>query len=185
MRHPLHPVRLIPAALLATLLPLSAEAVGGDESAPPEPTPTTTTCGEGRIWNPETQACELPKQGMLSDDALFRTARELAHAGRPEDALTVLALMTEGESDRVLAVKGFALRRAGRVAEGMAAYEAALAKNPDNLLVRSYMGQAFVSAGRLAEAEAELAEIRARGGAGTWAEVALARALATGRTYSY
>ncbi|MEM9757156.1 MAG: hypothetical protein AAF914_14230, partial [Pseudomonadota bacterium] len=64
-------------------------------------------------------------------------------------------------------------------------YLAAIDANPDNLLVRSYMGQGLVTLGRVAEAQAQLVEIRMRGGAGTWPEESLAEALRTGQTYSY
>ncbi|MEO0830247.1 MAG: tetratricopeptide repeat protein, partial [Pseudomonadota bacterium] len=77
------------------------------------------------------------------------------------------------------------LRKSGKVEEGMAYYQAAIAKNPDNFLVRSYMGQAYVEQGAYDLAAAQLTEIRARGGRQTWAEISLRNALASGKTYSY
>jgi hypothetical protein len=47
------------------------------------------------------------------------------------------------------------------------------------------MGQGLVEQGYLVEARAQLLEIRARGGAGTWAEHALQSAIETGVTYSF
>lgn len=175
----------LPLAIALILTPAAALAVGGDSTTPPAPTPTTTTCPQGMVWNADLGRCERIQDARLTDDALFDAARELAHAGRAEDALRALDAMAEQDSDRVLAVRGFALRRAGRGAEGMAVYEAALARNPDNLLARSYMGQALVALGRRAEAEAQLAEIVARGGAGSWAEIALRRAVETGQVLTY
>lgn len=182
------PTAILRPALIAlslALAPFAAGAVGDDDDQPPPPTPTTAECAEGSVWNPETKVCEAPREGMLDDDRAFATARELNYAGRPGDALAVLATMAEGDSDRVLAVRGFALRSLGRVGEGMAAYEAALARNPDNLLARSYMGQALVIQGRRDAAEVQLAEIIARGGAGGWAEASLRRAIATGQAFRY
>jgi hypothetical protein len=57
--------------------------------------------------------------------------------------------------------------------------------NPDNLLARSYMGQALVEQGQVDLALAQLSEIRMRGGRGTWAETSLANAVATSVTYSH
>ena len=58
-------------------------------------------------------------------------------------------------------------------------------KNPNNILTRSYMGQMFVELGELDMAKEQLAEIRKRGGEGTWAEASLATAIETGKTMDY
>jgi tetratricopeptide (TPR) repeat protein len=99
--------------------------------------------------------------------------------------LIVLSAMTEGKTDRVLTYIGFASRKAGRMDEGLAACDAALALNPDNLLCRSCLGQAYVELGKIELAQAQLDEIRARGGDGLWAETALESAIRTGETHDY
>jgi Tfp pilus assembly protein PilF len=93
--------------------------------------------------------------------------------------------MTEGETDRVLTYMGFAHRKAGRADLGMEHYAHALDVNPDNILARSYLGQMLVEMGEIAAARRQLDEIRTRGGAGTWAEASLARAVGTGETLNY
>ena len=85
----------------------------------------------------------------------------------------------------MLTYLGFAHRQSGDVDLGMAYYEQALAKNPNNLLARSYMGQAYVKLGALEKAREQLTEIRTRGGRLTWAEVSLAQAIKSGVGYSY
>lgn len=177
-------MRLI-ATLFLSALPFSAFAAGSDDTAPPVKTETTTKCEEGFVWNAETKACVAPDDAQLDDDTRFNAVRELAYADRPEEALQVLATMTEGKTDRVLTYMAFANRKAGRLEEGMALYDAALMKNPDNILARSYMGQALVGMGETALAKVQLDEIRARGGEGTWAMASLQRALATGQTLNY
>lgn len=175
----------ISLALALSTLPFAVFAAGTDDTKPPTPTETTTECKDGLVWDKKKKECVEPVEGRLDDDTLFRAARELAWAGQNEAALKVLAAMQEGDSDRVLTYKGFANRKAGRVEEGMAFYSAALARNPDNILARSYMGQGLVEQGEAALARLQLDEIRARGGAGTWAEASLADAIRTGVTYSY
>ena len=93
--------------------------------------------------------------------------------------------MSEVQTDRVLTYMGFANRKAGRVEEGMKYYLAALEKNPDNILARSYMGQGLVEQGKIELAEAQLDEIVARGGKDTWPEKSLRQAIESGETYSY
>ncbi len=178
-------MRLTLAAAALALLPAAAFAAGDNDSEPPKETKTSTECTGGQVWDEKTKSCTEAKSGALDNDTLYRAVRELAWADRPEDALIVLSAMTEGDTDRVLTYKGFANRKAGRLEEGLAFYDAALKKNPDNLLTRSYQGQAYVLMGEVELAQLQLDEIRARGGAGTWPETALASAISTGQTYSY
>ena len=171
--------------LAMTCLPHLAFAAGSDDMQPPAPTETTTKCAEGEVWDEKTKACTPPEDAGLDDDTRFGAVRELAHADRPQDALRVLASMREGKTDRVLTYLGFATRKTGRMNEGLAFYAAALDQNPDNLLARSYLGQAYVELGKTDLAAAQLSQIRARGGRDTWAATALWRALASGRTSNY
>ena len=173
------------AILLATVLPLTAYAAGSDSTSPPKPTATTTECKKGEIFDAKTKTCTDAKSGALDDDARFDAVRELAYAKRYDEARTMLAAMTEGETDRVLTYRGFLARKTGDVPAGMAFYAAALDANPDNILARSYMGQALVEAGDTAAAARQLTEIRARGGNGTWAEASLAQAVGSGQTLDY
>jgi predicted Zn-dependent protease len=85
----------------------------------------------------------------------------------------------------VMTYQGFLLRQTGRVEEGITAYERAIAMDPANILARSYYGQLLVQMNELTLAQAQLDGIRAQGGSGTWAETALATAIATGVTYTY
>lgn len=171
-------------ALIAALAPAPALAVT-DATEPPVQTDTTITCTGGQVWDHDEGACVDPEDGALNDDALYDAARELAYHGRAEDALRVLNAMAAQDGDRVLTYRGYLARKAGRFDEGLAFYRAALERNPGNLLARSYMGQGFVEAGMLPAARAELAAIRARGGAGTRAEAALVAAIRSGRGSSY
>lgn len=177
-------MRLLLAAVLAGI-PLMAFAAGGDSTEPPAPTETTKKCKQATVWDEKKRRCVNASSSSLTDDDRFRAVRELAWAGRPDEALVVLDAMTEGETDRVLTYMGFATRKAGQVEAGRAYYEQALALNPDNILARSYMGQMMVELGEFDAAAEQLAEIRARGGAGTWAEASLAQALRSGKTWSY
>jgi tetratricopeptide (TPR) repeat protein len=177
---------LAPVALIIGLaLPGIAVAAGSGSSSPPSTTETTTKCKKTEVWDKKTKKCVPAQSGALDNDTLYDAAREIAYAGRPDDALVVLSAMTEGNTDRVLTYKGFANRKAGRVKEGMYYYQAALAKNPDNLLARSYMGQGLVQQGQFELAALQLEEIVARGGSGTWPEQSLREALKTGQTFSY
>lgn len=170
---------------LALIVPVSAMAAGSSTPTPPKSTKTTTVCKTGLIYDARLKRCVAPKESSLGDDGLYQAARELAYAGRYDDALTVLAEMSDQSESRVLTYYGFTHRKAGRVDQGMAYYQAALKADPDNLLARSYMGQGLVMQGDMAAARAQLREIRARGGRETWPEVSLRQAIRTGQGFSY
>ncbi|MEL6521938.1 MAG: tetratricopeptide repeat protein [Pseudomonadota bacterium] len=171
--------------ILALIAPVAAMAAGSDDDSPPKSTKTTTVCKTGFVYDDKIKKCVAPKESSLNDDQLYQAARELAYAGRFEDALLTLAAMSDQTESRVLTYYGFAHRKAGRIATGMSYYRSALRADPDNLLARSYMGQGLLASGNVKAARAQLQEIRARGGRETWAEVSLRQAIRTGKGFSY
>jgi tetratricopeptide (TPR) repeat protein len=177
-------MRILLAAALS-LAPWAALAVGSDDSEPPKPTETSTECAKGEVWDEKTGSCIKAESHLLDDDQRYGAVRELAYAGRPDEALAILATMTEGATPRVLTYRGFLLRQTGRIEEGIAAYERAIALDPGNILARSYYGQLLVQMDEKGLATLQLAAIRMHGGGGTWAERALSDAIATGMTTTY
>ena len=136
------------------------------------------------IYDKKTKSCVTAQESNLDVDSLYENVRELAYAGRYDDAQLVLAQMPLGD-DRTLTYLGFTSRKLGDMELAMTYYQKALRVNPANVLARSYMAQGMVEQGLISEAIAQLHEIRARGGAGTWAEASLRTAIATGRTFNY
>lgn len=167
------------------LCPFAAFAAGSDDPAPPKPTETTEVCAEGLIWDLATQSCMAPEDSTNDDSARLNDVRELAYAGLYQAALDVLDTLDNPDAPLALTYYGFAHRKAGRVDLGMAYYDAALAADPNNLLARSYAGQGHVASGQMVLAQAQLTEIRMRGGRDTWAETSLAQAIATGVGTNY
>ena len=178
-------MRVALAAALLAVLPGLAPAASGGSQAPPPTTPTTAECSEGRVYDAERGGCVLIERSSLDDDGLYEAARELAHAGRIDDALAALLRMSDQSEGRVLTYRGFAARKSGDAAAAMTFYRAALAIDPANHAARSYMAQGMVEAGDIAGARAELREIRVRGGRGEWPEVSLRLAIEGGRGFSY
>lgn len=169
---------------------LAAGGGGGDSGGttwtnPPDSTKTTKNCRGLKVWDTRTKKCVSPRDSKLDQDILMGAVRELAYAGRNEDAQGVLRLMDDQNDDLVLTYWGFTSRKLGKADLARVYYSRALTRNPDNILARSYMGQGLVAEGRIDEAIAQWREIQARGGAGTWAETSLRQAIRTGVTYSY
>lgn len=173
------------ATLALVLMPFGAFAAGSADPKPPAPTETTENCPEGQIWDLATQRCMSPEDSTNNDSARLDDVRALAYAGSYAAAFDVLNSITDVDDTIVLTYHGFLHRQTGDIARGMAFYNAVLAKDPGNLLARSYMGQGHLAAGRKNLAHAQLVEIRMRGGRGTWAETSLAQAIQTGATIDY
>ena len=70
----------------------------------------------------------------------------------------------DSDDPRVLNVLGFATRKQGRVDEGLTYYRRALAIDPNYVLAREYMGEAFLQKGDIASAQEQLSEIGSRCG---------------------
>ncbi|EAQ04433.1 hypothetical protein OB2597_09824 [Pseudooceanicola batsensis HTCC2597] len=170
--------RKLSAALVALpFLAAGAFAAGSDSATPPEPTETSTKCPDGEIYDADKKACEKSASLNFDDDDRYEAVRELAYTGRSESALAVIASADAPESPRFLTYRGFTLRQMGDTAGAMTAYRKALALDPGNNLARSYMAQGLLKEGRRTEAVAQLHEIEARAGHGSWAHRSLMLAL--------
>ena len=169
----------------AFLLPAASFAAGSGSKNPPKPTATTKSCVDGQVWDKKTKSCVTASNTILDDETLYGAVREFAYAGQYRHAQVALAAMSDQSDDRVLTYWGFTHRKMGNVQTGMVFYQKAIEKNPSNILVRSYMGQALIEQGDFVGAKHQLDAIRAAGGQGSWAEASLYQAISTGATYNY
>ncbi|GFE52341.1 hypothetical protein So717_40940 [Roseobacter cerasinus] len=172
-------MRILLSAIL--LVPSIALADGGNDRPPSKP---AVTCEGAKVYDKKTKTCVDAQESNLKTDEIYLTVRQLAYAGRYDDAQTLTQALPEGHLGR-LTYMGFTHRKLGNLELANVFYEQAIAENPHNILARSYMGQGLVEAGDMVGAVAQLRAIRAHGGAGTWSETALQNAIATGTTYNY
>ena len=168
---------ILTATLLTFGLLTGAALAVGDSSSPPAPTETTTKCARGEIFDKAKKACVKSASLEINDDQRYEAVRELAYAGRPAEALAVIATAQARDTPRFLTYTGFALRKMGDFDGAMTAYGKALEMDPDFILARSYMGQGMVAEGDYGGALKELREIADRGGRDSWAYAALDSAL--------
>ena len=173
------------ATLFSAAFAVQAFAAGGLSDTAPTQTETTVVCPEGAVYDASRQACVIIQDSNLETETLIQNVRELAYFDRLDDARELLNLAAEPEHTMVLTYQGFTTRRAGDLDTALDFYDRALLADPDNILARSYMGMAFLLEGNLDLAQAQLDEIRNRGGAGTWPETALLQAIETGVTINY
>jgi pentatricopeptide repeat protein len=149
------PTVAIAAALIAIGTP--AFAAGNQDDTKPK-------CKAGQVYDGRMKMCVKAEAGVVDDKSLAAYAYALAKDGRYEEALATLDLMQDGGTAEALNYRGYATRKLGRVEEGIAFYQKAVALDPDYTLVREYLGEAYVTQGKLDLAKNELAEIEKRCG---------------------
>ncbi len=165
-------------------LSAAAQSAGGGSDTPPTTTRTTTECSDGQIYDDDAKACVDADKQSFNDDDRYDAVRELAYAGAYDRAEAVIASADRPDDARFLNYQGFIQRKQGNMKDALDFYAAALAKDPDYLLARSYMGQGLAASGDTDGARAQLREIVARGGRDTWAYASLKLSLA-GKPTSY
>ncbi|MEM9639081.1 MAG: hypothetical protein AAGA94_15630 [Pseudomonadota bacterium] len=166
----------------AFLVPSMALANGGGNDAPP-PKPAVS-CEGAKVYDKKTKKCVNPQESSLKTEEIYLAVRQLAYAGRYDDAQVLTQALPEDHMGR-LTYMGFTHRKLGNLQLANMFYEQAIAENPGNILARSYMGQGLVESGDFVGALAQLRAIRDHGGAGTWSEASLRNAIETGTTYNY
>ncbi|MFU0506709.1 tetratricopeptide repeat protein [Pseudaminobacter sp. NGMCC 1.201702] len=123
------------------------------------------TCKKGQVYSKALKKCVAQQSsGAVDDDDLYDTGRQLALAGKYDEAIRVLSRAANKSDPRVLNYLGYSYRKQGDVKRGLDYYEAALKLDPDYTLVREYLGEAHLQLGDLASARKQLAEIEKRCG---------------------
>jgi len=158
----------------STDTPASAEAPEGATEAATDammtceaPTPLydpaaetcVAECPEGALPNEAGDACEA------QEAYFYRQGRQLALDGQYDKALAVFAAGADPSDPMVLTMTGFALRKSGRLEEGIALYHQALAIDPANPYTLEYLGEGYVAAGNLSLALEQLHLLKATCGA--------------------
>jgi tetratricopeptide (TPR) repeat protein len=154
------------ATALALSLPFAVPAFAAGGGSGGDSDQTSTQCKSGEVYDKNEKKCVPAKQGAVDDDSLFETGRALAYAGRYGEAIQMLGLVADKNDPRVLNMLGFSHRKSGRIEVGLGYYQEALAANPDFVLAREYMGEAFLTLGDIASAKNQLSEIEKRCGKG-------------------
>lgn len=157
-------ISIVSVAMLAVALSAPAYAAGGDSDGGSSSTtkkPQIKKCWfKNQVYNKKTKKCEK-KEAVLDQDSIFDTGRELAYAGKYEDAITVLALAPNQNDKRVLNMMGYSHRKIGKLNQGIAYYKHSISVDPKYVLVREYYGEALLQKGDLGAAKAQLNAIKA------------------------
>jgi tetratricopeptide (TPR) repeat protein len=172
-------VRGLAAAALS--LTLATGATAANRTFSKDIGPANAGCDAQAKGSIGWQACIGAARSEMSDDELFYAGYWLAKNGRYSEALTYLDLSRTRDA-RVLTYIGFATRKQGDVDKALPLYSEALAKDPNFVVARAYLGEAYLTKNEPARAKAELAEIAARCGTTCPAYVDLDRHIAAFET---
>jgi tetratricopeptide (TPR) repeat protein len=153
-------------ALLIAALSLAAAgysaapafAAGSDSDA------NTPSCPKGQVYNNQKKSCVSASSGLTNDRDLAANAYALAKSGHYEDALATLDLMKDPNTAVALNYRGYATRKLGHTDEGIGYYLRSVALDPNYVLVREYLGEAYVIKGDITLAKDQLNEIEKRCG---------------------
>jgi tetratricopeptide (TPR) repeat protein len=127
---------------------------GGDSRSDP------STCKRGEAWDSRSGKCVKAERGVLPDEVLTDYAFALIKAGRYDEALAMLDLLTNPDTPVALNYRGYATRKQGRLDEGISYYLKSVVLDPQYAQVREYLGEAYLLKGETAAAKAQLQAIK-------------------------
>jgi tetratricopeptide (TPR) repeat protein len=173
-------------ALIVGLTLAAFSIAAADAATRPGTAPSGTSqvkkCKKGEIWNKRKKKCQKVGASLVPDDEMIWQGRELALAGEFDWAIDVLSAVRDKSNPEALNYLGYANRKAGRLDAGIAYYQKALAIDPNYVLVREYLGEGYVSAGKIELAKDQLNEIGKRCGTGCEEYADPAEAIAKSKT---
>jgi len=119
-----------------------------------------TTCPKGQVYSPKKKKCVQMKSEIIPDDALTDYAFALAKEKRFDEALDTLDLVRNPNTPKALNYRGYITRKLGRTEEGIGYYLKSVALDPKYIQVREYLGEAYVTQGKLDLAKEQLSAIQ-------------------------
>jgi tetratricopeptide (TPR) repeat protein len=145
------------AALIVSPLAISPAFSVGDGGGG-----QTQDCGRGKVKDRSGKCVD--QQSKLDDETIYEGGRDLAMAGRYDEAITLLGRAANKADPRILNYLGYAHRKSGRITVGLGYYQEALRIDPDYVRAREYLGEAYLTLNDVASARNQLNEIEKRCG---------------------
>ena len=140
--------------------PVLASGGGGGGGGSNNTTPVDCVAQNGAGWAYSQSQGKCVKVSALDDKELYANGRALALAGYYTSALDTLNAVRDKHDSMVLTMIGYATRKLGHTAEGIAIYQEALAIDPNNVNTHEYLGEGYIVAGRVDLAKAELSTLQ-------------------------
>jgi tetratricopeptide (TPR) repeat protein len=151
MRYSTIIVFLAGAAFLAT--PAYSANTGGGSSG-------TRTCPKGQVWDKKQKKCVPKNSQIFPDSELIEQAWALARKGEFEAGLILFSAVQDKKNPEVLNGLGYTNRKLGQFSQAIDYYKQAIALDPNYAEAREYLGEGYVTMGKVDLAREQLGEIR-------------------------
>jgi len=157
---------LLLLACLCAAIPGGPASANGGSSDDDNKNKLAPDCPPGQVRDTAEQRCLDQTSSRLPDADRAEYAYRLAKAGRYQEALALLDTLRQPNTPEALNYRGYATRKLGRVDEGIGYYQQSVRLDPHYAKVREYLGEAYVTKGRLDLAREQLQSIRGICGTG-------------------
>jgi tetratricopeptide (TPR) repeat protein len=124
------------------------------------------TCNSGYVYDKKKKKCVTKTSAGIPDSDLLEQGWVLAKSGHLEEGRELFALVADHPKANPEALNGlgYTNRKLGNFDIAIMYYKRSLAIDPNYLDAREYLGEGYVTAGKLDLAKEQLAEIAKRGG---------------------
>jgi tetratricopeptide (TPR) repeat protein len=167
-------------SIVAGAFLLAAPVFAAGDSSSESTEAAAPKCTTGQVM--KEKACVAVKGSGLADKDFYDQAVKLATEGQYDWSLQVLAEMKDQGTPEVLNYLGYNNRKAGRVDIAIEHYLKAIALKPDFVQAREYLGEGYVTAGKMDLAKEQLVEIEKVCGKTCKEYEMLAKAIADGKS---
>jgi tetratricopeptide (TPR) repeat protein len=161
-----HRLGLMASIAIVSVGTILAPAMAAGESGSGDGSATLPTCPRGQVYSQQSRKCVQARSELLSDDNLTNYAYALAKAARFDEALEALNLVQNPNTAKALNYRGYITRKLGRTDEGIGYYLKSVALDPQYAQVREYLGEAYVTQGKVDLAKEQLQVIQTLCGTG-------------------
>jgi tetratricopeptide (TPR) repeat protein len=117
-------------------------------------------CKKGYVYFKKTGKCVVKESMLLPDSELIAQGWALAHRGEFDAARLLFSSTADRNIPEVLNGLGYTSRKLGEFAIAIDYYSKAIALEPDYAEAREYLGEGYVTMGKIDLAKEQLAEIR-------------------------
>jgi tetratricopeptide (TPR) repeat protein len=151
--------RLVVLSAAAVLLASPAFAAsgggsGGGSGGSPK------TCKTGQVWDKTKKKCVKKESQIFPDSELIEQAWALARKGEFEAGRLLFSSVADKNNPEVLNGLGYTNRKLGQFDDAIGYYRQAIALDPNYAEAREYLGEGYVTMGKIDLAKEQLAEIR-------------------------
>jgi tetratricopeptide (TPR) repeat protein len=121
---------------------------------------STPTCKSGYVWDKKKKKCVQKNAQIFPDSDLVEQAWALARKGEFEAGRILFNAVANKQNPEVLNGLGYTNRKLGQFDVAIDYYRKAIAMNPNYAEAREYLGEGYVTMGKIDLAKEQLGEIR-------------------------